>query len=129
MKKTFFEDHPEHLRGQLLMQTIYWVCLILTFIFVYLSYKFDEKIIFKMVAFVAISFRNLIRLFDIEQSRLLSKNSETFDFVFEGDPDGELTVLSTDFVLTMVMQSTFCFILCTIGVMHFKDMKYTQVFM
>ena len=76
-KRTFISDSAQ---GQIVMQSIYWVCLIVTSIFVYLSYKFEEKIKYKKWAFAIISFRNGLRLFDFEGSRLWSKNGKLFDY-------------------------------------------------
>lgn len=117
VRRTFFSE--DSTQGQMVMQTIYWVCLIFTSIFVYLSHKFEEKINYKIWAFAITSFRNLLRLFDFERSRDRSKTGATFDYNFESDSEGELRVFTTDYVMTMIMQSTFCFILCTIGKMHF----------
>ena len=100
------------------MQSVYWACLLLTAVFLILSYKFEDKIVYKLLAFATINFRNLIRLFDFEESKLVSKKGETFDYVFEGDPAGEMKVVNRDFYITMILQSTMCFILCFIGEMH-----------
>ena len=55
------------------MQSVYWACLLLTAVFLILSYKFEDKIVYKLLAFATINFRNLIRLFDFEESKLVSK--------------------------------------------------------
>lgn len=37
--------------------------------------------------------------------------------------DGQLVVVTSDFVLTMSLQTTFCFVLCTIGMLNFKTSR------
>lgn len=45
----------------------------------------------------------------------------SYEYNFEPETDdGSLVVLSTDFFLTMTLQTTGCFVLCAIGMLNFK---------
>ena len=83
------------------MQSIYWVCVLITCILLYFSYKHDDKIIFKILAFGVISFRNTIRLFDFENSKFTDKDGNLEEYDFESDSDGLLIVMNKDTVLTL----------------------------
>ena len=65
-KGTFFDEN-ENLKAKV-MQGIYNLCVISAIILVFLSYKFEQKEIFKIMPFALIVFRNAIRIFDFENS-------------------------------------------------------------
>ena len=51
-----------------IMQGFYNLCIISTIILVSFSYKYEDKIILKIMAFMIMSVRNVIRVFDFENS-------------------------------------------------------------
>ena len=68
---------------QQVMQTIYWVEWFAVIILIGLSYQFEEKIIFKQLAYIITSLRSLVRLFDFEESQYINKAGEKTIFKLE----------------------------------------------
>ena len=103
------------------MQGIYNICILAAIILTYYSYKFDRQVNLKIMAFVILVFRNTIRVFDFENSQRYNKQGDSYSYELEVEnDDGSMIALNEDFVLTSSLQTTFCFVLCTIGMLHFK---------
>ena len=103
------------------MQTIYWVEWLAVIILIGLSYHFEEKIIFKQLAYIITSLRSLVRLFDFEDSQYVNKAGEKTVFYLDQEFNGRIVAMNSDFILTLVYVSNYSLVSLILGCLLFPQ--------